>query len=505
MSNKRHVQFKFASTHRSNQLKLSSFLVAGVLLIGFAAALPADENATPATKLMIGQLPAAKMLFLGNSITLHGPAPGIGWTGNWGMAASAEDKDYVHFRSNMARSERQIEHAGVAGHPGDKGMKAIADAIFSSIRKQAGLTPEHQQLIGYTVMRTNLPGGRHANIRTMRAHVMNSDGTAAHEIAGDLVTEPDTWTQFAGWSPDGTTAIVARGWQSPENAAIEEERKGFHFTKDGWLLDSYLVDVATGITKNVTSVDRVSFYNGGLFFWPGDATKLGFTALIDGNSHPFRMDLDGHNKTDLTSGASQFTYGFTSSRDGRRIAYHKDYQIYLADADGSNAIQIVTGNPFNFGPTWSPDGQWVLFVSGEHYNCHPHIVRADGTELNKLADRNGYRGVTEFLDVPDFHGGSSDTPVWATDSQSVFFTAQVGENVELFTANLPGGIELLTKSLESTLRYHPQPSADGKRLLYGVKLNGVRQLCVMQLSDRTETTITSMTAGHAAIWPHWQP
>ena len=50
-----------------------------------------------------------KVLFLGNSITKHGPKADIDWSGNWGMAATAEAKDYVHLVTKAL-----TEKAGVA-------------------------------------------------------------------------------------------------------------------------------------------------------------------------------------------------------------------------------------------------------------------------------------------------------------------------------------------------------------------------------------------------------
>ena len=37
-----------------------------------------------------------KILFVGNSITLHPPSEALGWYGNWGMAATSAENDYVH-------------------------------------------------------------------------------------------------------------------------------------------------------------------------------------------------------------------------------------------------------------------------------------------------------------------------------------------------------------------------------------------------------------------------
>lgn len=50
-----------------------------------------EENlATPAL------LKFNNVVILGNSITYAGPNLPLGWYGDWGMAASAEEKDYVH-------------------------------------------------------------------------------------------------------------------------------------------------------------------------------------------------------------------------------------------------------------------------------------------------------------------------------------------------------------------------------------------------------------------------
>ncbi len=83
--------------------KIAAVAVAALALCGAAADDDFQANPVPA----IGQNakdskafdPAKKgprVLFVGNSITLHGPRPSIGWTNNWGMAASARDLDYVH-------------------------------------------------------------------------------------------------------------------------------------------------------------------------------------------------------------------------------------------------------------------------------------------------------------------------------------------------------------------------------------------------------------------------
>ena len=288
--------------------------------------------------------------------------------------------------------------------------------VFAAVVVVLGLFPlasaddaRPTTLIGYTEGRHDLPGGQFENWVTNRACVVRADGTERRVLAESLTQQEHAWTQFAGWSPDGQTAVIG------------------------------------------------------------------------------------------------FAYGYSASPDGRLISYHEDYQVFVSRADGSGKWKVETKNPFNFVPTWSPDGEWLLFVSGEHYDCHPHVVRKDGTGLRKLADRGGYRGVVERLELPDFHSESSDLPVWSSDGQAVYYTAQVGECIELMRVTVAGEVAQLTKSAAGVRHYHPSPSPDGHWILFGSDRGGSMQLYVARADGTDDRAVTDVPAGWSAMHGHWQP
>jgi hypothetical protein len=121
--------------------------------------------------------------------------------------------------------------------------------------------------------------------------------------------------------------------------------------------------------------------------WAADwlsAGKLIFAGAVDGQPQPglYLANVDG-------SGATSFTLDRPGtapavSFDGRYLAYTSkgdsddNWDVYVANADGTS-IRRLTTHPARDGiPTWSPDGAYVAFASDRDGGWGIWVIDADG-------------------------------------------------------------------------------------------------------------------------------
>ncbi len=61
-------------------------------------------------------------------------------------------------------------------------------------------------------------------------------------------------------------------------------------------------------------------------------------------------------------------------------------QVWLCNADGSNAIQLTKGDKNSSNPKWSPDGKWIAFTSSRDSKNNLYVLPVGGGEAEKVTD-----------------------------------------------------------------------------------------------------------------------
>jgi TolB protein len=136
-------------------------------------------------------------------------------------------------------------------------------------------------------------------------------------------------------------------------------------------------------------------------FYPSlapDGKHVVFTSNQAGADEIFEMDLSG-NQTQLTFLGN--VYAPEISPDGRYIVFSRVEQVlsslWIMDRDGSNPRRIFGKEGFEaVDPTWSPDGQEILFAHGKGDAKKLYTVDVNGDQLEIVSEDFITRGRSDW-------------------------------------------------------------------------------------------------------------
>ena len=101
--------------------------------------------------------------------------------------------------------------------------------------------------------------------------------------------------------------------------------------------------------------------------WSPDGKRLAFSSPDkNGVWHVWIVSKDGSNLQQISPGIQA-----RWAPDGGRLVFSKEsttkkgknWDIYIVNIDGSGVTQITTDDTQEFQPDWSPDGNWICYVS----------------------------------------------------------------------------------------------------------------------------------------------
>lgn len=236
----------------------------------------------------------------------------------------------------------------------------------------------------------------------------------------DLATGEEKWLKYG----------VQRDDQ--ESAATRDVLPGFAFTPDS-------KDVIVSYGGKIHRI-QVS---------TGEASDIPFTAHVSQDLGP---ELKFASRVEEGPVKARLIQTPSESPDSKQLVFSSLTHLYKADT-GGKATRLTSSNAREFQPAWSPDGQWIAYVTWSD----------DGGDIWKLP-ASGSGAPVKLTRVPAFYRD----PVWSPDSKKIvalrqsrqgrlngsFSFAQSGIGMDVIWVPSDGGDATLVVPARGTGRPH---------------------------------------------------
>ncbi len=226
-------------------------------------------------------------------------------------------------------------------------------------------------------------------------------------------------------------------------------------------------------------------------------------------------------------GVASTELSFVSDRGGNK-------EVFVMDAEGTNARAATANRSINNFPNWSPDGDTILYTSYRYQNRPMLFVstRGRGTPgrvLSKLADRASlYRGVFapegNRLAVVLSQNGASDiynvktdgsdprrltkngaidvSPSWSPDGKQIAFVSDRSGTPQIYVMAADGS-DVRRLTFDGGYNTNPSWSPDGRWIAYETRVQG--QFDIWLIDPDGSVNVPLVTHSRSDEAPTWSP